>query len=189
MMIVFSYETVALWTGNPAVAVESRLILSLLAAGTACNGLVVMAYVLQLAHGRTRPFAIANTIAAIVLVPLALLMAGWFGAPGVAAVWLLLNAGYVVVLLQVVQRDLLRGGQLRWYTRDVGPVVVAVAGVVLAARFLVNDTLSGVALAVVLAGVALVAVVAAGCASPVTRGFVVAAVARGRDASRDAPDA
>ncbi len=121
----FSHEILMLWTGNPSVADQASALLSLLVIGTALNGLMCLPYSLQLAYGWTRLAFCANLLSVCVLVPLLLLFTRRYGAMGAAAVWVILNAGYVCISFQVMHSRLLKGEQWRWYTQDVGLPLLA----------------------------------------------------------------
>ena len=54
VLIVFSRDVIYLWTGDADTAAKVAMPLSILAAGTALNGLMNLPYALQLAHGWTR---------------------------------------------------------------------------------------------------------------------------------------
>lgn len=119
VLAFFSREVLLLWTQNPAIAENTYLILSIVIIGTVLNGLMNIPYALQLAYGWTSLAFYANVIAIIVLVPTTILVAGAFGAVGVALIWVILNSGYVLICLQIMHRRLLPGEQRSWYGRDV----------------------------------------------------------------------
>jgi len=120
VLIFFSWEVMLLWTGDPAIAEKSYLLVSLLTVGTALNGLMNVPYALQLAHGWTKLAFYGNCVAIIILGPAVVLLATHFGAVGAAWVWVVLNAGYVLISLRFMHSRLLPGEQGDWYLRDVG---------------------------------------------------------------------
>ncbi len=125
IIALFSYEILLLWTGNPATAEKSHLIVSILICGTALNGIMNLPYALQLAFGWTRLSFFKNVIAVFLFVPLIIYMAAHYGAVGAASVWLVLNMGYVFFEIPVMHSRLLREEKWRWYWRDVCfPLVV-----------------------------------------------------------------
>ena len=74
-----------------------------------------------------------NLAAAIVLVPAILVIAPRYGAPGAALVWLVLNAGYLVLNVPIMHRRPLRGELWHWYRDDLlrpasGAILIAVTG-------------------------------------------------------------
>nr|MBK7069746.1 oligosaccharide flippase family protein [Deltaproteobacteria bacterium] len=165
------------WTGSRDTATHAHLVLSMLIIGTCCNGLMNLPVSLQIAHGWTRLVVTINVCAIAVIVPLELYGARRFGAPGAAAGWLIVNASYVVSVVQLMHRRLLKGEQWRWYLSDVllpgaGAVLVALA----ASLAPVPSTRLG-ALALVAAVYAVAASVAAASA-PVSREMIRARLFR-----------
>lgn len=136
VLALFSWDIVRLWTGSAAIAGEAALLVTLLAVGTGLNGLMNVPYALQLAHGQVRLTLVANVVAIAILVPLMIVLARRVGAAGVAATWVLLNAGYVTVVLALMHRRLLRGELGTWARRDVGAPLLAALAVAGAARLL-----------------------------------------------------
>jgi O-antigen/teichoic acid export membrane protein len=161
VLIAFSHEVLWIWTRDIIAADNAWLILSLLIAGTALNGLMNLPYALQLAHGWTRLALYTNIVAAALLLPMVIVAARWYGGPGAAAVWVLLNLGYVLIPLQLMHRRLLPGEQWRWYRNDVGLPLMAAGVIVLISRVLVPPELGTVPLT---AWIALTGIGAVGCA-------------------------
>ena len=121
-----------LWTRNPVTVEHTHLLLSLLVIGTALNGLMNLPYALQLAYGWTRLAFYTNVAAVLLLAPTLVLVTKRYGAVGAASVWVVLNAGYVLISMQIMHRLLLKGEKWRWYREDVGLPLAAtllVAGV------------------------------------------------------------
>lgn len=163
-----SSQVLFAWTGSRDTASSAHLVLSLLIVGTCCNGLMNLPVSLQIAHGWTRLVVVVNACAIAVIVPLELFGARRWGAPGAAAGWLVVNASYVVSIIQLMHRRLLKGEQWRWYLSDVllpGAGAVAVA---LAARLVPPATTRLGALALVSAVYAAAAAVAV-ASTPVAR--------------------
>jgi O-antigen/teichoic acid export membrane protein len=160
-------------------------VLSLLIVGTCCNGLMNLPVSLQIAHGWTRLVVAINLCAITVIVPLELYGARRWGAPGAAAGWLIVNASYVVSVIQLMHRRLLKGEQWRWYLSDVlAPGAAPVAVALLATLAPAPASRLG-ALALV-ASVYAVAATASAASAPVTREVVLDRIRRHalRSASR-----
>ena len=169
ILALFSREILILWTGNAMLATETHLILTLLAVGTALNGLMNLPYALQLAYGWTRLAFITNLVAVAVLVPLLLWVTSVYGGVGAAAIWVVLNAGYVLITVQVMHRRLLRGEQRRWYVEDIGlPLAAAVVTAGLG-RSLITTQSSRFSMLLGIAVVSLLTVAAAAIAAPSIR--------------------
>ena len=130
----FSPEIMLVWTGDPAIADNTHAIVTLLVLGTALNGLMNIPYALMLAHGWTRlPFKL-NLVAVAVFLPLLVVVSARYGGLGAAAVWVAINAGYVLVGTRLLHRRLLPAEQRRWWWQDVGLPLLGVGAVVVPAR-------------------------------------------------------
>jgi O-antigen/teichoic acid export membrane protein len=132
-VIVFAWQLMFLWTRNARTADQTAVIAALLIAGTTLNAIASVPGYLQSAAGWPSLMLYTNLASAIVLVPAILIVAPRYGAPGAAAVWLVLNAGYLVFNVPIMHRRLLRGELWRWYRDDlVGPasgaILVALVG-------------------------------------------------------------
>jgi len=125
---LFAEEIILLWTQNVETTAHSHLLVSLLVAGTALNGLMTIPYTLQLASGWTMLAFWVNLVSVLVLIPLMIVLTRYFGAPGAAGVWVILNAGYLLFAVQVMHRRLLPTEKWRWYLQDVAfPLGVALS--------------------------------------------------------------
>ena len=125
MLIFFGEKLLVLWTGNVVLANEVAPLLALLAAGTLLNGLMHIPYMLQLAHGWSGFAARVNLVAVAVLVPAILWVTPRYGAIGAAWVWVLLNAGYVLIGIHFMYQRLLPGEKWTWYWSDTARPILA----------------------------------------------------------------
>jgi O-antigen/teichoic acid export membrane protein len=125
VIALFSYDILLLWTQNPISAERAHLLVTILICGTALNGLMHTPYALQLAFGWTKLSVFKNIIAVILLVPLTIYMAIYYGAVGAAGVWLILNIGYVLLEIPLMHRRILREEKWRWYLQDVAIPLLA----------------------------------------------------------------
>jgi len=127
VLTLFSYELLLVWTQDRSIAENSHLMLSLLTVGTALNAIASLPYALQLAYGWTRLALVVSTAATLLLAPLIYFMSIRYGGVGAAIVWVILNSLYILVVLYLMHRRLLQGELWRWYHRDVGRPLFAVA--------------------------------------------------------------
>ena len=127
VLTLFSYDLLLTWTQDRSIAENGHLMLSLLTVGTALNGIASLPYALQLAYGWTRLSLVVNTAATLLLAPLIYFMSIRYGGVGAAIVWVILNSLYILVVLYLMHRRLLQGELGRWYHRDVGQPLFAVA--------------------------------------------------------------
>ncbi len=124
-LVVFSKPLILLWTQDMVVTENTYMIASLLVIGTLLNGLLNLPFVLQLAYSWTKIGSYANLVALIVLVPMLYILVGYYGAIGAAMTWIILNAGQMLISVQVMHTRLLKGEQLKWYFSDIGLPAVA----------------------------------------------------------------
>ncbi len=128
----FSHEILLLWMQNQEIAEQASLIVSILVAGRALNGVLQLPYMLQLAHGWTSLGFFVNLFAVILLVPLLVLMTTYYGVYGAAGVWLILNIGYISISIQIMHHKIFPADKWVWYGVDVGlPMLIAftIAGI------------------------------------------------------------
>lgn len=141
MLAFFSHDVLELWTRNSDISAHSSLLVSLLVVGNALHGLMHIPYALQLAYGWTKFAFYQNIMAVIVLVPAIYFATLYWGALGAAAVWIVLNCGYVFISIQLMHRRLLVKEKLNWYENDVGkPLLVALFVVSAGRMVMVNGT-------------------------------------------------
>lgn len=173
VLVFFAPELLLAWTRDLKVTGNTHVLVSVLVTGSALNGLVTVPYALQLAHGWTRLGLCVNAAAVVVLTPAIVLMASRYGAVGAAWVWVALNTGYLLVMVQIMHRRLLKAEKLRWYCRDVGMPLVAALVCAGAGRWLVPAHLPLAHALASIAGIAAVAAVAAALAASEARGWLL----------------
>lgn len=172
MMAVFAEPLLYAWTGNADLANQTAPLLVLLALGTLCNGFMYVPYMTQLAYGWTGFAVRMNIVAVSFIVPAVLWAVPRFGAIGAAWAWLALNAGYVLIGMHFMHRRLLPGEKWRWY-RDAVFKPLAIGSIaLLILRQWIALPQNRVALAGILAGIALAAMVAVLWAVPASRAFL-----------------
>ena len=165
----FSKEILLLWTQNPTIAEHTHLVLSILIVGTALNGLMNMPYSLQIASGWTSLAFYINLGFLIILIPTLIVMVSNFGAVGAATLWAVLNAGYVLIGIQLMHRRLIPSEKWRWYLEDVSiPFLgaLATAGLV---RWFVDGPLSQGAMLVTVIALSILTLLVSAIMTPQTR--------------------
>lgn len=140
VLAFFSEQILKLWIRDPVIAQNSHLLLSLLVIGSALNALMTLPFGMQLAYGWTRLSFLKNVVAAIILVPLMLWLVKLYGAPGAAAVWIILNLGYFFIEIPIMHSRVLKPDMWRWYFQDVGLPLFVIVGTVLCSRILMPHT-------------------------------------------------
>jgi len=134
--IFFSWEILLLWQRDQTIADNSYFLLSLLAAGGALNALLFVPYALQLAHGWTKLNLVSLTLAVCLSVPAIIVLTAYFGAAGAAAVWIIFNAVFILVLIPIMHSRLVQTEKWKWYLNDLLIPLAAVTAVAMACRYL-----------------------------------------------------
>lgn len=143
-LIVFAQEILMLWTRNAELALNTAPILRVCAAGTICNCMMWMPYFYLLARGNTRFTIYQNLIAAVVLVPMLFWLTNLYGAFGASLVWLIVNAGYVLITIPIFHRLFLKGELWSWYKNDVTLPLIVSGTLLLAAKYIQVYFLPGI---------------------------------------------
>ena len=178
IVTLFAPEILLLWTRNPTTAANTHSIVSLLIIGTALNGLAILPYALQLAHGWTRLMLYTNSVAAIIMAPLIIALTILYQARGAAIAWIILNSGYVFVSLPLMHRRLLRGEQWRWYFEDVGMPLLGALLIAILGRVLITSETPQLVMLVSLAGISLLTLLVTIACAPRIRAQVLDQVKR-----------
>jgi len=132
ILALFSYDILLIWIGKEEIAVNTYVLLSLVAVANGLNSLIYLPHSAQLAHGWTTLTFYENVAAIIFLIPFMIFGVYYYGAVGGGVIWLLVNIFLVLVPIQIMHRRILKGEKLRWYFEDLAlPLIVAfsVAGI------------------------------------------------------------
>jgi hypothetical protein len=136
------------------------------------HGLIQAPYFLQVAHGWWRIILRTNLLLLVGVVPLNLLMARAYGAPGTALVWVLLNVCYLVVL-PTAHRRFLNEGRGRWLFEDILPPLAGALCAGAGARWLMPPGLSRAGVLAYLCAAGALAALAAAALAPRMRAVVL----------------
>jgi O-antigen/teichoic acid export membrane protein len=167
-----SFDLVFAWTGSTEVANHVSLAASILAAGTALNGIWNVPYALQLAKGYTVLPLRLHTYVLIVFLPGLMISTTQFGGVGAAAMWFLVNCAFILIGVPITCGKLLGGGTFRWYFHDTIPALVISVVVVKLADQLFGSTGSRMLILSQLILIAVIATMAALLVSPLIRNRV-----------------
>jgi hypothetical protein len=176
VIIFFSKEVMLLWTRDAVIVQNTFLLVRVLAVGYALLGLMVVPYVLQLAFAWTKLVLYFNCVAIVVLVPLLIGLTLVYGAMGACFVWVVLNVGYVLGMIQWMHRRILPGEKWIWYRDDVGKPLLSASIVVVIGRLLISNGLPSLTLVVCLSGVLVVAAFSAAMSAPLIRAMILSRV-------------
>jgi O-antigen/teichoic acid export membrane protein len=169
---LFSREILTLWIRDPEIVQHAFFLVSLMVIGTAMNSLMVLPYTLQLAHGWTKLVFSQNLISTILLVPLMIFMVKTYGAIGAPIVWIILNAGYLAIMIPLMHKRILTSEMKQWYLLDIGAPLLIIAVIVLSARFLLPIDASKSVTLLWIVFTPMIAFIIAFLASPTTRSWI-----------------
>lgn len=136
LFIVYSSDILMLWTRDANLVLNSYILISLLLVGNVLNGVMHLPYALQLAHGWTKLAFYANVVAVIFLLPAIYFASMEWGAVGAAAIWIILNVGYLLITVNVMHNRLLKDERFAWYLNDLATPLVSVMAVVVASYYI-----------------------------------------------------
>lgn len=147
---LFSDRLLFVWAGPGPIVDHASTLVAILAVGTCLNGFMHIPYSAQLAAGWTSLSFWKNVVAVVVLVPLLIVLTKEYGAVGGAAVWVILNSGYVVFEISIMHRRILVGEKCYWYLYDVALPILTALAVALPGKELMPEGLSRIEAAVYL---------------------------------------
>lgn len=114
---VFSEEILFLWTQNAYLAENASLPLRLLIAGTMINGMVSIPCTMAYAYGWPQLVASTNVLLTVIVTPLMIFLTYKYGVVGAASSWVILNVGYLLLLIPKFFRKYFPGEVLLWYSK------------------------------------------------------------------------
>lgn len=117
VLVIFAEPLLKIWTASAEAAQFAAPIAAMIAAGTALNGLMHLPYALQIAYAWTSIGLGINLFFIATMLPSLVFAVDQFGPAGAAAVWLALNAVYVMLGVPLTHRKLLRGETTTWFVR------------------------------------------------------------------------
>lgn len=119
-LIFFGKELLLVWTHNNEVANQAYPILITIAIGSMCNSIMVPPYNYMLASGNTSYTFKQNILVTFLSVPLLYVLILNYGTIGAGIVWLLINLGYVIISLPIVNRKFIHTNLFQLYVYDIG---------------------------------------------------------------------
>lgn len=136
VVMLFAEILLQLWTQDHDLATKTATPLRLLVFGNLLNGLMMMPYKAQLAHGWTELTIRIDFVSVLIIVPAILWTVPRWGGTAAACVWVLLNAGYVSFGIYFMHQRIMVKEKFQWYAEDVGwPLIGAAAAALLAFTF------------------------------------------------------
>ncbi len=136
-LLFFGEPLLSIWV-NPHAATGAWRPLAWLAGGFWLSSAVSNAYNVGVACRQPGSLLKISAVSAIIYVPILYGLISHWGIDGAAAAWLLLNAGYVLVIIPTVHRRILNIPVLPWYFRTLLPFVLLGSATFGCARLLAN---------------------------------------------------
>jgi O-antigen/teichoic acid export membrane protein len=118
LLIVFSREILLLWMHDPSVVENCHLIVSLLVFGTMLNGIASIPGYSAAAFGWPQLITYTNSIQAIIVVPLIVVLVYKFQGIGAAIAWVVLNCTYIIFMAPCFFSRYLKEERRAWYLYD-----------------------------------------------------------------------
>jgi O-antigen/teichoic acid export membrane protein len=126
-LVLLSGPVLTAWTGK-SFGSQPALLLSLLASGTVLNGIFYGPYALLVASAKVSGLVKMNIVFTALYVPGIALLVHLYGSDGAAAMWLGLNACYVLIGAPLLLRRTMPGHTTRWLVRyGAAPALAAAA--------------------------------------------------------------
>jgi len=123
ILVFFGRPLLEIWV-NPVVAENAWRPLAILAVGFWLSASVSSAYNIGVACRYPGPLLKVSAFSAVIYMPVLYgLITGW-GIEGAAVAWLLLNAGYIVVIVPIVHRNILKIPVIPWLVGILLPFAV-----------------------------------------------------------------
>ena len=126
-MVFFGDLILSVWI-SPIAATGAARPLALIAAGFWCSAVLSNAYSLAVASGNPGLPLRLSAISALPYAAVLYWMTRNYGVDGAALAWLLLNLGYVIVLVPAVHRKILKHSTQGWLVGTVLPFAMAGVG-------------------------------------------------------------
>lgn len=119
ILILFSKDILWIWTNDMDLVEQIYIIVSLLVAGTLLNGMIHVPYSLQLSAGWSGLSAKSNIVLFLMTVPLLVIGISYFGMIAAPFVWVIVNLMYVLVIISLMHKRLLKTEKWYWYRYDI----------------------------------------------------------------------
>jgi O-antigen/teichoic acid export membrane protein len=115
---LFSYEIFYIWVRSDSIASHAYWLVSLISLGTFMHSIVHIPYAIQFAYGKTKLVIWTNITSLLILFPILIILVQFYGALGGPIVWILMNLGNFLIMVQLMHQDLLITEKKSWYCND-----------------------------------------------------------------------
>lgn len=170
-------------TGRALLSHHVDAALSLFAVGALGNALINLPYQLQLSANWTSLWIKQTLISFFIQVPLLFFLGGKFGIAGCGAVYVSLFSAYLIFMIPLQHRRVLKGEAIIWYRDDFLSPILCVIGIMLMARLCKVGNASPLLTVIYLCGVWVMATLAACMGAPMTRKLILDRLRNSKNAS------
>lgn len=179
MLMFFGVNILTLWTNDSLLVRNVAPLMNLLALGTMLNALMHIPYILTVAYGWPGFAVRQNIVAVAILVPAIFLVTPYYGSIGAAWIWVILNAGYLLIAAHYLYGRLLKTEKADWYLYDITLPVLGALVVVIIFWFFMPDSPSKLKEVAWLLVSGVCVVLASAIATPGIRGIFLRTAIRG----------
>ena len=173
LIVFFSSEILQLWTQDPVTAEKTSILVVFLAIGTMFNGLAHLPLSLQYSYGRTRMVFYTTAVTTITMTLAILLATQNFGAVGAAAVLMIINMVYTLLITHLIHRNHFTEEKRDWYIRDIGIPLIVTLTVMGIGRMLVQGGMSTSGLVLSLTAITTITVCAVAYSASAVRNWLI----------------
>jgi O-antigen/teichoic acid export membrane protein len=131
VVALFSTELVYAWTGNRIAANWAGPILFWYALGNGVLSISAFQYYLQFANGNLKLHVIFNTLFAIIVIPLMIFSAYYYGAMGTAITWFSTQIIAFFILPPIIHHKYAPTIHREWLFKDILPILIVAVAVLL----------------------------------------------------------
>jgi len=138
ILILFSRELLWIWTDDMHLVNEIYIVVSLLVTGSLLNGMMHIPYSLQLSAGWSSLSAKSNVILFFSIIPLLIYAVNRYGMVAAPLLWVLVNLIYIVLIIHIMHKKLLKTEKWYWYKYDIIYILLASSLLGILSRILID---------------------------------------------------
>lgn len=171
-LVFYSQEILRIWTDNPALVSQTWRLVVLLVIGSTLNSLMILPYLLQIAHGLTKLTFYTNLVLVVLAFPSIIYVTKIYGAIGAAWVWVGINVLYIPLYLHYIHRRVLIKEKWNWYINDFGKIFLSVFIVFCFSKLIINPGWNSIEKLIFVVGTMSIAIVIAAYSAILVRPYI-----------------
>lgn len=118
ILVFFSKEIILIWMGDPLIAQNTYIIVSLLVLGTFLNGLSSITSYAGSAFGWPEGMLYINVAQSIIITPLLIFLVFRLDSLGAAIAWVIINSTYIFIYVPMFFKKFLITEKRKWFLND-----------------------------------------------------------------------